>query len=129
MSTPYSVAAALCTGEASLESFSEQCLTDPAVQKLMARVVMEEDPQRTALVPRKRGSELILELADGRQVQAAVELPLGEPERPLDDSTLQSKARSMLNYAGWSAGEANNLLDAVDRLHEDSGLLLECLQR
>ena len=129
MSTPYSVAVALCTGKASLESFSMQSLTDPDVQQLMACVEMEEDPQRTALVPRERGSELTLQLADGRQVQAAVELPLGEPERPLDGLALQTKARSMLNYAGWSAEAANNLLDAVDRVHEDSSLLLECLQR
>ena len=129
MSTPYSVAVALCTGEASLQSFSSQRLTDPAVHQLMTRVVMEEDRQRTALVPRERGSELTLQLVDGRQVQAAIELPLGEPERPLDAAALQTKARSMMDYAGWSAEAANNLLDAVDRLQEDSGLLLECLQR
>lgn len=129
MSTPYSVAVALCSGEASLECFAEQRLKDPAVQQLITRVEMEEDPQRTALVPRQRGSELTVQLAEGLQLQAAVALPLGEPERPLDGSALQAKARSMLAHAGWSPAACSSLLEAVDRLHEDSNLLLACLQR
>ena len=129
MSTPYSVAVALCTGDASMAGFSEKTMNAPDVQQVMSLVVMEEDPQRTALVPKQRGSELTLLLKDGRQLKASLDLPLGEPERPINGIELEAKAYSMLKQAGWSRQSSNELVDAVDQIHENIDLLLTCLQR
>ena len=129
MSTPYSVAVALCTGDASMAGFSEKTMNAPDVQQVMSLVVMEEDPQRTALVPKQRGSELTLILKDGRQLKASLDLPLGEPERPINGIDLEAKAYSMLKQAGWSRQSSNELVDAVEQIYENIDLLLTCLQR
>lgn len=127
MSTPFSVAVALCTGDAGMASFAEEHLADAAVQQLMERVEMEEDPQRTALVPQQRGTELQLQLVDGSCLIQALPLPLGEPERPLDAAALQAKAEAMLAYAGWSQEAATTLQMAIASLEQDIKPLIACL--
>ncbi len=127
MSTPYSVAAALVTGEAGMSSFAADRLDDPLIRKLMSGVLVTEDPAMSALVPRERGARMTVSLRDGRQFTDAVSLPLGEPERPIVAKALREKFFEMVTFAGWTQGRAEQAIHVIDHLESDTGPLLECL--
>lgn len=91
MSTPFAVASTLVRGELQLDHFVGAALVDRAVLDLASRVTVLEDPELSALNPTIRGAHLEIELVDGRTVRDSIELPLGEPERPLTMGTIEQK--------------------------------------
>ncbi|MGY6555686.1 MAG: MmgE/PrpD family protein [Wenzhouxiangella sp.] len=127
MSTPFSVAAALATGEAGMESFSESRLDDPTIQRIMARVSVTENPGMSERVPRERGAHMSVTLGDGRRLVDEVSLPLGEPERPVGAEALREKFQEMVAFAGWSPDRSKSAIHAIDNLESDVRPLLDCL--
>ncbi|MGY6629537.1 MAG: MmgE/PrpD family protein [Wenzhouxiangella sp.] len=127
MSTPYSVAAALVTGEAGMTSFAHDLVHNPMIQRLMSRIVVREDPAMSARVPMERGARLTLALCDGRSLADDVSLPLGEPERPVRPEALQRKFHEMVDYAGWPQERAERTASFIETLDSDTGPLLDCI--
>lgn len=88
-SIPFCTALALRLGAVDLDGFSAQRLADPAILELAARVRPEVRPQSGWL--RGSGGAMAVQLADGRQLSAAVDNALGCPARPLDEAALVRK--------------------------------------
>lgn len=111
MSTPFSVAAAIVTGSAGLEAFTEENVQNEDIQSLALKVQVLEDKQLTELSPGKRSAIVDIYLKDGRKLRQAVDHPLGEPENPISDEELQKKFFSLGRYAGKKDEELRILAD------------------
>lgn len=109
MSIPYSVAAALITGQAGLEAFSETCVNDKNILELTSLIRVEVDDALTAMVPHKRTAIVELELVDGKVVTHQVDLPLGEPENPMSPDMLLDKFYDLAAYSGIEKADFERL--------------------
>jgi 2-methylcitrate dehydratase PrpD len=87
MSLPYSVAAALMTGRASLVEYEDARLNDPATRALMSRIDMEVDPSLS------EGTEpyITVSLRNGASHTGHVDIGLGAPENPLPAAGVVAK--------------------------------------
>lgn len=119
-SLPFAAATLLVNGDAGVDDFGAEQLSDGAVRTLAQRVSVRSDPAMTAAGPAEAGARVTVELADGRRLSAATTVPRGETARaPMSDDDLDGKfmalARSVLPQ-----GAAVELLRQLRRI-EDVG--------
>jgi 2-methylcitrate dehydratase PrpD len=107
-SLPFTVALALVHGRATLSDFDQGRLGDPEVRQLASRVSFGD---RADLGP--AAAAVTLEMLDGRTLHAEVAIPLGSPERPLDDAALRAK---FIDCAAHAAAPLANPGAAADEL-------------
>ena len=95
LSIPYSVAADLVFGNASLPSFERSKRDDPRVLSLMERIHFTIDKTQADL------EEPLVEvvLKDGRKDSEKVNVPLGAPDNPVTDEALLTKFISVSTLA------------------------------
>lgn len=95
LSIPYSVAADLVFGNASLPSFERSKRDDPRVLSLMKRIHFTIDKTQADL------EEPLVEvvLKDGRKDSEKVNIPLGAPDNPVTDDALLTKFISVSTLA------------------------------
>ena len=107
VSLQHTVAAALLFGAAGLAQYEDDCVTDPAVRALRARVVFEEDPEAPV-----ESATVTLNLTDGTEQSEHVRHGRGTPGRPMSDAELDSKVRELAAY-GAPFVDAAGLIAAV----------------
>jgi 2-methylcitrate dehydratase PrpD len=107
VSLQHTVAAAFLFGAAGLAQYEDDCVADPAVRALRARVVFEED--RGAPV---ESATVTLHLADGTEQSEHIRHGRGTPGRPMSDAELDSKVRELAAY-GASFVDAAELIAAA----------------
>ena len=107
VSLQHSVAVAFLFGAAGLAQYEDQCVADPAVRALRARVVFEEDPS----IP-VEAATVTLHLADGTAHSEHVRHGRGTPGRPMSDAELDAKVRDLAAY-GAPFVDAAGLIAAV----------------
>ncbi len=126
MSTPYALAAALCTGLAGIAAYQDDLLTDARIGALMQRIRLVMDPELDRLNPQKRAAVVELRLRDGRSLDCRVDYPRGEPENPIPDSELEAKFFELAASGGYG-DRAEQILTCVrayeERASELYGLL------
>lgn len=114
-SVPFTTAAALVHGRLGLSEFLPSALRDEEVTSLAQRVRCQVRPpaQDDAL----RGT-LTVVLRNGRQWEEAVDRPLGDPSRPLNDFALQAKFTDCASHAAVPLGQeqAQHLARAITAL-------------
>lgn len=95
LSIPYSVAADLVFGNASLPSFERTKRDDPRVLSLMGKIHFTIDKTQADL------EEPLVEviLKDGRRDREKVNIPLGAPDNPVSDEALLKKFLSVSTLA------------------------------
>lgn len=125
-SLQFCVARALARGDAGLSAFEGAGLADAAVRALAPRVVLEEDPARSAAYPARWSAQVEVHAADGRRLAAEQNFPLGDPEAPLDAARREAKFRALLGYAGLQA-RADTLLAWVAGLGGAQALTMPAL--
>ncbi len=81
MSIPFSLAVVAHKGECGEESFTEELITDRALQSFAEKVVVEADPQMTAAFPREWPAETQVMLHDGRNLRATSLTRRANPRR------------------------------------------------
>jgi 2-methylcitrate dehydratase PrpD len=113
----FTLAAALLHDEVTLESFSPQNLSNPALLQLAAKVQFELSAQPAAWSA--AAGEVVVHLEDGRCVRHLVSHALGDTRRPLDDATLVHK------FVACAARAAKPLSGAVARGLAERILALE----
>lgn len=113
MSTPYSVAAALCAGEAGLAQFAEPWLNDPALHRIMAVVDVAEDAAMSAQVPQVRAARVDIALTDGRVLSHTVDHPKGEPENPIGREGAIAKFQGLAHHAGLGSERIDRIIALV----------------
>ena len=99
-SLQYAVAATLLDGRPGIESFTDEAVTRPAAQALLARVEVDAAPGGDWLLAGDVAIELTL--ADGSTLHAHLDLPPGAPDRPPSDADLAAK---VADCAGAQADE------------------------
>ena len=119
VSVQHAVAAALITGKAGLEQFTDACVGDPKVQALRGKVEVERDDAFSTIA-----ANVAITTADGTVHQLSQPAARGSDVNPLDDAALEAKLRTVA--AGWEAGyDASPLIDAIwtlDKRADVSGL-------
>ena len=90
-SIPFSVAAALIYGDASLFQFTDERVQDPVMRSFMERVRVEINLGLDELLPMKRGATGEIILKDGQTYRDSLDFARGEPEIPLTSEEIEAK--------------------------------------
>ncbi len=104
-------------GVADLGAFDRHALSDPAVARLRQATRMELDPEIDAAYPARWIGRVTVDLNDGRQVQARVDTPKGDPGNPLTPDEIIAKAHRLAAYGGGETpAQVSNWINAIERL-------------
>jgi len=92
-SLPYCTAAALYLGDVYLETFDEQCFTDPKLVAYTGRVKVHHDTTLDPRYPSGIPNRITLTMNDGRVLAKEVEFPRGHAGNPMTDAEVEAKFR------------------------------------
>jgi 2-methylcitrate dehydratase PrpD len=119
VSVQHAVAAALVTGKAGLDQFTDACVRDPKVLALRSKVEVRRDPGFSTIA-----AAVEITTADGKTHKMAQTAARGSDVNPLDDADLEQKLRTAA--AGWDQRhDIAPLIDAIwtlDKSADVSGL-------
>jgi 2-methylcitrate dehydratase PrpD len=96
VSVQHAVAAAIVTGKAGVDEFSDACVNDPAVLALRSRVSVERDPAFSTIA-----AAVDVTTADGKVHRLSQSAARGSDQNPMSDADLEAKLRT--TAAGWDA--------------------------
>jgi 2-methylcitrate dehydratase PrpD len=94
-SMPFGAALALVHGRAAPGDHSEANLADPELLRVCDLVECYRDPLLDELYPGRWPAAVRIRLRDGRELEARLDHPKGDPENPLDDGELLDKLRAL----------------------------------
>jgi len=122
-SLEYCLAAALLDGRVGLAAFSDDAVLRPAARELMAKVMAVEG-EEPAEFPIGGYADVSIVLRDGAEHGLRVDVPRGDPSRPLSWDELAAKFRECAGVALAAAGveEALRLIEGLDDLDSVSRL-------
>jgi 2-methylcitrate dehydratase PrpD len=113
VSVQHAVAAALVTGKAGVDQFTDACVNDPAVEALRHRVTVEVDPAFGTV------AVAVDVMADGKSYKLAQAAARGSDQNPMSDKDLEDKLRT--SAAGWDPRhDVAPLIDAVWALEKSA---------
>ena len=129
-SLPACVAMALADGKLTQDQFARNRFRDADVVALLGKIKAVGDEDLDRRFPRGRPARIEIELADGTQHRAEVEIPLGDAARPFDDKTVTEKFHDLAGSAIGSA-QAKKVVEFVARLETMKSLkpLMSALHR
>jgi 2-methylcitrate dehydratase PrpD len=114
VSVQHAVAAALVTGEAGLDQFTDACVRDAKVLALRSKVEVLRDPAFSTIA-----AAVEITTADGRTHKMSQAAARGSDVNPLDDGDLEQKLR--VAAAGWdSQYDIAPLVDAIWALEKST---------
>jgi 2-methylcitrate dehydratase PrpD len=106
VSVQHAVAAALVTGKAGVDQFTDACVNDPAVQALRRKVMVEVDPAFSTV------AVAVDITANGKIYNLSQAAARGSDQNPMSDKDLEDKLRT--SAAGWDPRhDIAPLIDAV----------------
>jgi 2-methylcitrate dehydratase PrpD len=106
VSVQHAVAAALVTGKAGVDQFTDACVNDPAVQALRRKVGVEVDPAFGTV------AVAVDITAGGRTYNLSQAAARGSDQNPMSDQDLEDKLRT--SAAGWDPRhDIAPLIDAI----------------
>jgi 2-methylcitrate dehydratase PrpD len=114
-SVPFALASILYHGKSGLSSFDEQAVANPAVQSLVSRVFVTENPSYTAAFPEKQFCDVAITLTDGAVVTGRCEVTKGEPANPHKPEELKGKFFE-LGTPAWGDAVTQKLYDGLMNL-------------
>ncbi len=94
-SLPFCVATAICHGSVKKSNFTSESLSDPKVQELMKKVVVEVDDGLSNQYPQAWPARVEIETRGGDIFEASCHYPKGEPQNPLTSEELLEKFLSL----------------------------------
>lgn len=112
MSIPYSLAVALCTGNAGLDEFTDKFISRQDIQSITDKVSVSDVDELTVLCPQKRVAEVTVTTNNGLFTKR-VDYPKGEPENPLSRQELEDKFRGLAMYGGLTEQECEEIINEV----------------
>jgi 2-methylcitrate dehydratase PrpD len=119
VSAQHTAAVCLLYGAAGVAQYRDECVVDPAVQALGARVAVEED-----LTIPVGAAAVSVRTADGRTLTHSIAHALGSLERPMSDAAIEAKVRD-LALLGAPDCEVDRLIEAVWTIdqHDDAAVV------
>ena len=119
VSVQHAVAAALVTGKAGLDQFTDACARDPKVLALRSKVEVVRDSAFSTIA-----AAVEITTADGKTHKLLQSAARGSDVNPMSDAELEQKLRT--SAAGWDPGyDASPLISAIwalDQSADVSGL-------
>lgn len=112
MSIPFSVAVALVAGEAGLNAFSEETISNSTILSLAKKVLVVVDDELTAQSTAKRASVVTVFTTSGTFTKQ-IDYPKGEPENPLSQQELEEKFRGLALYGGLKTEECDEIIGEI----------------
>jgi 2-methylcitrate dehydratase PrpD len=113
VSVQHAVAAALVTGKAGVDQFTDACVNDPAVEALRHRVTVEVDPAFSTV------AVAVDIMADGKSYKLTQAAARGSDQNPMSDKDLEDKLRT--SAGGWDPRhDIAPLVDAVWALEKSA---------
>jgi 2-methylcitrate dehydratase PrpD len=114
VSVQHAVAAAIVTGRAGVEQFSDACVNDPAVAALRAKVEVKRDASVVTTA-----AAVKIATADGKVYELSQRAARGSDANPMSDRDLEDKLRVAAD--GWSPRhDIADLIDAIWRVDESA---------
>lgn len=107
-SLQHAVAVALLRGPPQLSDFSHDSINDPDVSDLRSRVCLGTAPEFDAVYPERFGAAVTI-----GDCRVAVPDALGDPENPVSDARIRSKAASLMQAGGLSADAVDAMISAT----------------
>jgi 2-methylcitrate dehydratase PrpD len=114
VSLQHTVAAAFLFGAAGLAQYEDDCVADPAVRALRAKVVFDEDPEAPV-----ESATVTLHLADGTEQSEHIRHGRGTPGRPMSDAELDTKVQELAAH-GTPFVDATGLIAAVRGIESEA---------
>jgi 2-methylcitrate dehydratase PrpD len=119
VSVQHAVAAALLTGQAGIEQFTDACVRDPALLALRSKIELIRDPAFSTIA-----AAVDITTADGKVHRTSQSAARGSDVNPMSDRDLEEKLRKAAS--GWdSRHDIAPLIEAIwtlDRCADLSGL-------
>jgi 2-methylcitrate dehydratase PrpD len=110
VSVQHAVAAALVTGKAGVDEFTDACVRDPRVLALRGKVAVERDDSFSTIA-----AAVDITTADGRLHKLSQPAARGSDVNPMSDADLEAKLRTAA--AGWEPRyDACPLIEAIWQL-------------
>jgi 2-methylcitrate dehydratase PrpD len=107
VSVQHAVAAALVTGRAGLDQFTDACVRDPEVLKMRSKVEVVRDERFSTVA-----AAVEITTADGQTFRREQQAARGSDANPLTDADLEAKLRTAAS--GWDPHyDAAPLIDAI----------------
>jgi 2-methylcitrate dehydratase len=128
-SLPVCLAMALLDGDVTVTQFDKDRWRDRDVMHLVEKTAVRVGAALLAKLPKGRGAGVEIVFADGATLRETVEVPEGNPQRPLSQSSLQSKFMTVAVPVVGPSG-AKLVLSQVDALESltDVGQLARALE-
>lgn len=128
-SIQYCTACALITGKVGLEHFTNDCMADQNIRRLMEKMSVIRDEEIQKIYdenPKKLAVRLSISLKDGTVLNKTVEYPKGDPENPLSWQESNDKFTALCEPV-YGEATTKKLLDFVEKIekNEDVALSLE----
>jgi 2-methylcitrate dehydratase PrpD len=109
-------------GKAGVYEFNE-CFREDQVQAFRRRVSMVLDPEVDALYPQRWVGKVTITTTDGRDLNARVDEPKGDPGNTLSRAEIEQKAVMLAELAGAAtADEMRGVLDSLWRIAEHASV-------
>jgi len=109
-------------GKAGVYEFNE-CFREDQVQAFRRRVSMVLDPEVDALYPQRWVGKVTITTTDGRELNARVDEPKGDPGNTLSRAEIEQKAVMLAELAGAAtADEMRGVLDCLWRIAEHASV-------
>jgi 2-methylcitrate dehydratase PrpD len=126
-SVPFAIAASLRAGKFGLAQLEQDALRDPETLALAAKVACEVDP--ASGFPRHYSGEVVIRLADGRELRHREQVNRGSADRPLGNADVEAKFMDNASLAlpKQRALEVRDAILALDeRQARDVEAVLSC---
>jgi len=109
-------------GKAGVYEFNE-CFREDQVQAFRRRVSMVLDPEVDTLYPQRWVGKVTITTTDGRELNARVDEPKGDPGNTLSRAEIEHKAVMLAELAGAAtADEMRGVLDSLWRIAEHASV-------
>ena len=109
-------------GKAGVYEFNE-CFREDQVQAFRRRVSMVLDPEVDTLYPQRWVGKVTITTTDGRELNARVDEPKGDPGNTLSRAEIEQKAVMLAELAGAAtADEMRGVLDSLWRIAEHASV-------
>ncbi len=127
-SVPFGVASLIYYGRAHFRNYDDEAVANKAIQGLLQRVNIEENPEYTKLYPTKQLCDMRLKLKDGTVIEEKGEYIKGENENPHSSDEMRGKFFD-LTKEGWGRARAEKALDgflAIQEVENVSAFIADC---
>lgn len=120
-SLAYCAAAALLHGTINYESFSDTTSQEDALQRLMGKTTLYEDPAMTAAYPGSSPCRIRVSVEGQPALEARLDFPKGDPSDPLSNEEIEEKALEYLSGLA-SPQEAQTIVKRMWRIDREDSL-------